>query len=338
MKQAIIYLALLCSITTAHHSYTMHNFANGFRKAMKTAHLAGLVGLPAYAIAQQVQYLKDEPGAEVFSENSKQFILATMQEAYPELKDRELVILGKQGDGWFSAQWGNKNYLLTPCDEKELQKAIAYKKNNTRNPLLAMMEETNKLEAPCRVAPKDYNFAVYIAMEEDFGIAMTPSTIDIWKGTLLHEASHLLHNDSTKNLIEQFTFPMLVHFGMQVIKKKLGLTTLLHAKPILGNVLKGCGYIPSLPLKLLLAHALTIPLRYAREYRADQEAIERAHDPAILEASSISFQHYPEARTIKDKVGTFLGAHPSNKKRAAYYKEGALKLEEKLTQSAEKKD
>ncbi len=342
MKKTILILSLVCCAMTAQFAYSMHNFsqkcANGFRVAMKTAHFAGLLGLPAYAIASQIQYLKDEPGVEVFSESSKQFMQNAIHEAYPELKDRELVILGRQGDGWFSAQWNNKNYLLTPCDETELQKAIAYKKNNTRNPLLDVMEEANKLEAPCRVASDNYNLAKHTAMEEDFGIAMTPNTIDVWKGTMLHEASHLLHNDSRKSIIEQVALPAVVLCGTQLIKKRLGLTTLLQSKPILGNIIRGIGYAPSFILKMQATIALSIPLRYARELRADQDAIARAQDAAVLHASSENFKHYPEARTISDKIRVFFGAHPSNKMRAAYYKEGALKLEEKLSQKTATKD
>ncbi len=343
LKQFGLY-GLLCLLLSgmSEQALAMHGaYANAFRIGMQTLHYTGLGSFPY--IANKVYHHESMEGvlekSERLTDESEKYILNTMHTAYPELKNTPINII--KGPLWATCCCNGIHYLLVPCDDDELQKAIAYHKagaiKRTFNNFLLNLSNT-----PYK------NPQLHTAICEIRGKAMSATTLSAWHISMLHEGSHILHNDSQHSALLKYMIPATVLYGTYKAKTSLGLTVLLKNQPA-DNVLRGLGYIGSLPLKLIVSCLLLHACRYWHEYRSDQDAIKRSQNPADLHAKSTLFAHLSSTDSsascqikhlcnnlhiqplseTRAQLASLLDPHPTNATRAYYFAKAAQRLEEK---------
>lgn len=342
LKQVCLY-GLLCLLLSCinEQAIAMHGqCANAFRLGMKAVHYAGLASFPF--LAQKIYHHESMKGvlekAEPLAQESETYILNTVHAAYPELKEIPIKVI--RGPYWATCFHNGTHYLIAPCDDTELQKAIAYHQagairsafNNFILNLSNVLYENPEL---------------HTAICETHGKAMSATTLSAWHTSMLHEGSHILHNDNQHATLFKYLIPPAVLYGTYKAKTSLGLATLLKKQPA-DNVLRGLGYIGSLPLKLWVSFLLLYACRYWYEYRSDQDAIKRSQNPADLRAKSILFaklavldssntscQIMHVYRNIfrqplslsRAQLASLLDPHPAYATRAKYFKEAAERLE-----------
>ena len=295
-KQSLFYgLIFLVLASLGQEAVAMKGFgqkaSNYFRLGMKTLNYAGVIGYSAYELNNDKKKVRDQQFIEnKFDEATEKEVLNLLRNAYPELKDRQIHIVHQNEIKWWTTQFNGTDYLFMGCIANELNKATHLKTSNTQR----LSTATLALES------KKHNLSVaeYItAFELLKGIAMTPSTIDLWSGMLVHEGSHIANNDSQNRHNFKCVMTTVVLVGSEITKKVLNLDTLLKAPTITNNILKGLACIPSTPLKIACVLLLVMPLEYWAEYRADQDAIKHTKDPAILSANSNALRTiWPDTR------------------------------------------
>ncbi len=303
-------------------------YANGFRLGMKSLHYAVLIGYPAYRTYKKIQETEISAKATVVEPNVEKFVLDTLHEAYPELKNRTIKVVTVPNIQFAAGTTPRTYYIIVPnrLNDRELESALKYKEKNWYR--LSYKE--------CEEKAKEHNLTVHelLALAKLDGIAIDPLTFDSWKGLILHEGSHLLHHDNRTDVVVVTTAPAITLLGTEKLKKALGLHSVFSNRPILGNIIKGLGYIPSLPLKVIASICLlTGPAKYWSEYRADQDTIKRTQDPEILKTLSMWLDNLPEQDTsdLPAKIKLMADPHPRHKTRAKYFAQAAQKLEEKHT-------
>ncbi len=341
-KQSLIYgLIFIACILLSQEALAMHGFgyktANTFRMSMKTLNYACLIALP-HIITYQTQKIHPSPNVDPnlkkLTPESEKRILDTLYTGYPELKSHAINIVRTSHEN-FAAGWHSGIpyiYVARNCDDAELKLAQKFKNQNLQRFSQEENERRSKVEK--------LTIPQFMAEGERRGFAMTPTTHDLWAWKILHEGSHILHRDNTTiNALTNIS-PFIALYTTEKIKQRLNIH-ILSTRPILGTLLKGAGYVPSFGLKVLLTYALLIyPYRYWCEYRADQDAIQRSQDPALLHAAATwfgnirqsEFEHLP----VLTKILHFYDydVHPAHQRRAKYLKKAAEKLEEKQTTSA----
>ncbi len=341
-KQSLFYgllFLLLASMgqETFAMKWTKQQWANGFRLGMKTLNYAGVMGCAAYFLRKKYYetdakiYIAKGCTARVKLLETEKYVLNILHRTYPELKNTPIkVVYSPFRDlPWSTCFHNGTHYLLVPCTDPDLQKAISY--NNAGTLYRGYIAFTNSLVSMIGVS---------IPVFELSGSAMTPTTLDAWNQIIMHEGSHILRNDdkNTNRLI--FLLPAAVIYGMNKVKTTLGFTSFLSTHPVIGNLVKGLGYIPSLPIKLATCALFLIPYKNWCEYRADQDAIKHSQNPKELRAISSLHENLPteQPSNLREKVQMLLDPHPADKTRAAYYAEAAQKLEEKQAQQPASKD
>ncbi|MGE0010190.1 MAG: M48 family metalloprotease [Candidatus Babeliales bacterium] len=332
------YAILFLLIITCQEAHAMkgfgHKASHGFRLGMQALSIAAVAGCYAYehklGASLFSDYLANNPHEHKLGAESKEYILSTMRDAYPELKDRDIKVVHAPFTSWAAVLHNNQDYLVAPCSDKDLISALTYNRLNTSR------YTPEKLE----LIGQDYGMSIpeYIAMCEAEGTAMTAQTLPLWTGSLLHEASHIAHNDCRNRNRLCNTLPLFVIAGSSILKRATGLGNLLQKPTLTNNILKGLGYIPSTPLKIACCMILRWPFDNWREYAADQNAIEKTQDPRVLKAMSNFFEqmHYVNERaektqdlTLFAKLMMLRNPHPAFKTRAKYFADAAQKLEEK---------
>ena len=180
------------------------------------------------------------------------------------------------------------------------------------------------------------------------GEYITKHTLPLWRGSILHEGGHMMHNHAQKAAIGCALSPFAAHYGFKYgirpLNKKFQKSTLFNiCKQKLGiagvNVIKTIGRIPLLGITVSLGLLLQLAQGKYHEYQADQEVIKRVKDPEILEASAYMFEKtakYRDAHFKDEKLGQicmkypFLwelrDEHPRGEVRARYFKEAANAL------------
>ncbi len=304
--------------------WTKHQWANGFRLGMKALNYAGVLGYSIYLDKEQLDMTKLMAKKAVkLNPESTNYVLSSIRSAYPELQNVPIEVVRIPGLSFCVMQYNNTHYLVVPHTDEDLKQAIHYKKTGTQKylnqPLTNIFGRTT---------------AQHISMLENQGHAMTPTTLDFWEGTLLHEASHILHNDYRNKMLLSFVAPLAAIYGAEKLKRTVNLPAVLSNRLTLQNIAKGLGYIPSLPAKLLASTLLCLPYAYWSEYRADQDEIKRARELSIFKAEINYLQQVPEEKslTLATKINNFLDPHLASRTRAKYFVEAAQKLEEKQTQ------
>ncbi|MGE0010189.1 MAG: hypothetical protein AB7F19_06665 [Candidatus Babeliales bacterium] len=339
-KQSLFYgLTLLLVTFLGQQTYAMKGFApkasNGFRLGMKALNYAGVIGYFGYtvdkvnkerqrALISIKDYNEDLSSRDPLlglSEQSAGKIIAFIKNAYPELNDTKIQIIENNS---FGAMYHNNTaYISVAFNEREYRKACALKEKN-------VLGYTRKVASNERWKER-LTLPEYISKCELEGKAMTPTTINLWQGVLLHEGSHILHYDPST--VYNPTPHILVLLGTEKIKKIVGLTSLKYPKNITANnMIRGIGSIVSLPLKVAACGLLISTWRYWHEYRADQDAIKRTQNPNLLKAISSNFATLPQPCpvTIPEKINYYLGdSHLNFKTRAQYFADAAQKLEKK---------
>lgn len=309
--------------------WTREQWANCFRIGMKYLNYAGVLGYYPYTM-QNINKNRDAMLARAQNLNvqSECYILNTIYRAYPDLQNKTIKIVRLPGQSWGTIKQSNTDYLFVPCDDQELEKAIHYNKTNTQRYHDAMFQ---KVAAALKTSMPDY-----VISSENLGIAMTAFTLHRWHGALLHEGSHIQHNDNEHGRLINLTAPLLVTYGTESLKKALCLHTFLPNKTVTTNVLKGIGYIPSLPAKLFLSYLCAHAHNSWKEYRADQDLIKHAKNADLLAAISAEYSLWSYKPTLAGKIAKFRDPHPANETRAKYFAKAAQKLEneQELTMQA----
>ncbi len=336
MKKSLLYGIIVLVLASLSQEAVAMKWANGFRLGMKTAQYGALIATPMYLTYKLTGTLTpfiDNNIIVTVEPEVEKFVLNTLHESYPELKDRTVRVIkypkGAYQSTFAAAEDANTSYICVPVslNNAELELAQQFKSEG----LQRMSDE--EFEAKSKQA----NFKKHqlMAMAQFQGVAVDANTLDIWRETIRHEGSHILHHDILKNHFALLSAPIVGLYGTEKIKNLLGLKTLFSNRPILGNLLKGFGYIPSFPLKIAAYYLLLAkPAKYWAEYRADQDAIKRTQDPAEIKAQANAWANLPE----HPPVLKIIDPHPEHKARAKYFAEAAQKLEEKQAQQSAAKD
>lgn len=250
--------------TIGQETFAMKGFgqkaSNYFRLGMKSLNHATLMALPMYLGYKKFQNppspLKD-PEATTVEPEIEKFVLNTCFEAYPELKNRTIKVLQSPNSTFAAGVSTDGSYITVPKHLKnnELEDAIILKEKKFYRSSYTDSEELAK--------KNDCSVYELLSLQKVHGIAADPYTLDTWRGIILHEGSHLLHYDNMKHNTIALVAPAIVLYSTGKLKQFLGLNIVFPNNPILGNILRGLGYIPSFPLKIIANACLLMgPIKY----------------------------------------------------------------------------
>ncbi len=302
-KQALFYgLIFLLLASLGQQAHAM-KWANGFRLGMKGLNYASTIALPVYLL-NQVDIIKKQ-----INEVANSPTQPALNIASDSTIETEKYIL---------------NVLHTAYPE-------------LKNTPIKVVNLRCKAWATC-----PHNGTHYFATpftDKDLQTA-SPDTLAKSNVIIRHEGAHILHNDRRNVDLIALIAPAAILFGLNKMKETLGLTSLFSQNTVAGNIIKGLGYIPSLPIKIIASLSIWHPFLYWREYQADQEAIKRTQDPKELRLISSTFSNMPTHKpaSLKEKIVSYIDPHPNKDARAKYYAEAAQRLEEKQAQQSATKN
>ncbi len=348
-KQTPLYgLIFLLLASIGQETFAMKGFgqkaSNYFRFGMKYLNYAGVLGYYPYIHMRNKQGIENElKGAQTLNAKSETYFFEVLYRAYPDLEHKQIKIVRVPGQSWATVEHNNTNHLNIPCDDSELEKAIQYSKTNTQKYDTADLKTF--AENWYQTIPQ------YIISQENCGQAMTSHTLDRWHGAVLHEGSHIQHDDTQRKKLIESAVPMILTVCAAPFKKTLTFGAFLSQRPITANILRGIGYIPSLSAKLIVAYLCKHAYDCWQEYRADQDSIKCASNAQMLWEMSKQYAANPDTdldistkiallldpHDLPEKIEYLMDPHPTHQARAKYFAKAAQRLEEKQMQHTKDK-
>lgn len=298
--------------------FTAQKMANRFKKTMQITAAGLFWGSTLWqANPTRFSYMPYIFDAEP---ESKKFVKAVLKEhGYPDSMIENIQV--RQGNKFCATQTMREtknNYIVVPFYDKDLKYAyqlsvgkVSFKgkisSNEYDHEYLAYRKKIEQKILDLKCAYPLISVPALRKYQEFFGKELSSSTLPLWKGSIVHEASHLVHDEpSYGHHINLLCAAFASQAGMGytgklmskiplVVKtaKKIGQFKLHIAQGIVAALL--------LPLKFKLRDIATFPYKKFCEYRADQEVIKRSSDPRVLEANASGYKAIDEVVLALEK-------------------------------------
>lgn len=328
--------------------FTRQRVASGFKKTMKTAAFVAFWG-NTVAVASAplwIDHTSHGPSAlDDAGPESQKFVKKILQEhGYSEEFIESIVI--KRSSSFSALETINKNYMTVPFWDRELDYAqrlySGEKLDEVQNPgrrdLIGLY-----MSALGKKSLSKPNARKILEMR---GLALSPSALSVWKGSILHEAGHLINNDPFVLLsVNLLCAAYFSHWGIGCIGKLFTkIPSVVKIGKKLGqagvHTVKGISAGLALWPKLKIRDLGQIPYGKFCEYRADQEVIKRSTDSQILVALGDVFKICDEIGLVvvandQPRLGKLVkrfpqllelfDVHPRGSVRAAYLEKAAQK-------------
>lgn len=325
MKQSLVTftLSIFLSLTTQHAfamDYLGQLAGQGFSCSMQALEFALPIAIPAYMVYQDRQDFVTH--ARPVDPKTEEFVREQLLAGYPELADAKIKVVKIPNSCFVAAIYNDTAYISIPeiLDAEELAKAQQLEaQNSSRFTQEELTEKSakNKLEVPA-----------FVAKAKNSGFAMDASTLNTWRGILLHEGSHLYHKDSRTRIALLGVSVLVALYATKKIKDYLDVSTIASDPTFTNLIVEGLAQIPSLIGKISLTGLMNAAWTYWQEYRADQDSIARAQDVNILKARGEFFESLPDtSHTLEHVIKDIMDPHPSNTTRAAYFNKAAQERE-----------
>ncbi|MGE0010188.1 MAG: hypothetical protein AB7F19_06660 [Candidatus Babeliales bacterium] len=326
-KQSLLYgFIFLAASTIIQQSKAMdwvgHLAASGFNVTMQALDYVIPMALPAYLVFQDRQDFVAK--ARPVEPKTQKFVREQLLAGYPELQGADIEVVKIPQSHFAATNYNNKSYISIPehLTDAELHQAQALENQDA--------QRFSEIELTQKSALNKLPVAVFIANAKQAGFAIDASTLALWKGTLLHEGSHLLHKDARTRIAILGTSVLVALYTTEKLKSYFDIHTLASDPTIVDTVLHGLAHIPSLLGKIGITAVCNAAWTYWQEYRADQDSIKRTRDPEILKARSEYFNALSEHDHSPAQVVTdIMDPHPSHTTRAKYFARAAQQLETK---------
>ena len=311
-------------------------WAQRFAKGMRAVHW-GVLCPPPVAYSLYKNWLNKEVQKEVQKssfpkiDDVGQFARSTLKEqGYPPSFVDSIEIRGN----YIFESWSNGMFL--PIDSSMLEKARFLNSNDD-----ATWNNENQ---------DDDGLQVMNNYEKMWG-PIDHTTLDLWKGTICHEAAHIQNQDLLKEQAFLLAAPVLSHLIMKApasLMKKYIIDNLLKNRfQNFLSVVRGVGSIPSALIKLGGAALMYLRYNKYQENMADEEVRKRVQAPKVLYAQVEIFRRFhektQEGLSSEGKLELFerypllyetaAPFHPYHLTRAQRFEQAAKRLEDKLAEN-----